>query len=66
MKVQRFTNHFIGKTSFPRSVERESRVFFKELDSGLQSAGMTALTTIFGSMTFTVTYKQLIYGGLNG
>jgi len=25
--------------------------FFKELDSGLRPAGMTALTAIFGSMT---------------
>jgi len=34
----------VGEGGYPES-------FFKELDSGLRPAGMTALTTIFGSMT---------------
>ena len=47
--------------SFPQSLGGNPESFLKELDSGLRPAGMTALTTIFGSMT---AYEALLMNSL--
>ena len=45
--------------SFPQFFERESRVFYKEMDSGLRNTGLSRLSRFFGDLSGNDTFNLI-------